>query len=90
MSDLIDRLKTYRSLDGEWGDKTHHTICDEAADRIYALEDVLEETLFWLEGWLLPKNIGFWDEDQYEAAQHTAKRARQVFSGQTEQEEEIK
>ncbi|GAA4180505.1 hypothetical protein [Shinella granuli] len=35
--DLVERLRGYRPQN-EWGDGVEHTICNEAADRIEALE----------------------------------------------------
>lgn len=36
MSGIVERLRAYRPRD-EWGDPTHHSICDEAADEIERL-----------------------------------------------------
>lgn len=42
MVDLIERLSRYRPRD-EWGDPTHHSICDEAAAEIERLRRDLDE-----------------------------------------------
>jgi hypothetical protein len=47
-SGLIERLRAYRPTN-EWGDGVHHVICDEAADRIEALERRLEVVPGWSE-----------------------------------------
>lgn len=46
MSDLIKRLKEYRSRDSEWGDKVHHQICDEAAEALEVTREALQMYMF--------------------------------------------
>lgn len=66
-SEIVNRLRKYRPND-EWGLPGRHTICDEAADRIEALERKVAE----LEAALKPFNTGWADENGWTdtACQH--------------------
>lgn len=58
ISDIVERLREYRPTD-EWGVGVRHTMCDEAADYIEAMERRIAE----LENALQPFNTGWADED---------------------------
>ncbi|ANL02638.1 hypothetical protein [Rhizobium phage RHEph18] len=59
-SEIVQRLRKYRPTD-DWGQPCQHTICDEAADHIEALETAAKAV------------IAQWDTPNWKLTEPTAK-----------------
>jgi hypothetical protein len=55
-SEIVQRLRKYRPTD-DWGQPCQHTICDEAADHIEALEAALKQCQSVLAMFIHPDTI---------------------------------